>query len=212
MNIVQESTLVCKPITNEKQVEYSKRYYAKYRDTILAKAKQKKLALTQNVPELIKTCPIISKDVNPKKCSEASREKRVLRSKRYYENHKDNFKKYYKDNKESIVEKQKQHYEANREQIAAKHKEYNDLHKAEILAQKKEYYINNRQKVIDRTVAYNKEHKDEITQRHKEYYKKNKDRLTEMRHVKVANQKVKKPKKVKVSIEQFMVSIGEQPD
>ncbi len=153
--LVQESTLVCKPITNEKQVEYSKRYYAKYRDTILAKAKQKKLALTQNVPELIKACPIISKDVNPKKCSEASREKRVLRSKRYYENHKDNFKKYYKDNKE---------------------------------------------------------HKDEITQRHKEYYKKNKDRLTEMRHVKVANQKVKKPKKVKVSIEQFMVSIGEQPD
>ena len=59
---------------------------------------------------------------------------------------KESKKKYFNNNKEIILKKQKEYYEENKEQIINKQKKYNEKNKEQTAIKKKEYYQANKEK------------------------------------------------------------------
>ena len=105
-------------------------------------------------------------------------------------------KKYYKQNKEQIIEQVKEYYEANKEQIKKQKKEYYEDNKEQIAEYNKEYYENNKEqrKKIDK--EYYEANKEQIKEQKKEYREQNKDKINqrrrELRKLKIEEEKKNK--------------------
>jgi hypothetical protein len=74
------------------------------------------------------------------------------------------------DNKETILEKQKEHYHKNKETIAEK---------------RKEYRIDNKEKIAEINKQYREDNKNKIVEKQKEWYKDNKDKIAEKQKQKI---------------------------
>ena len=100
-------------------------------------------------------------------------------------------KKYRNDNKDEILEKQKQYreankdkikqyYEANKDDILKQHKQYYEINKDKILKQNKQYYEVNKDKVLEQCKQYREVNRDKIAEYRKQYYEENKDKIAEI--------------------------------
>jgi hypothetical protein len=94
-------------------------------------------------------------------------------------------KEYYKDNKETLVEKHKEYYENNKETLAEKHKEYYENNKEIIKEKAKEYYQNNLELITEKKKNIYEKNKTIISEKAKEYYEKNKIKINEKAKVKI---------------------------
>lgn len=81
--------------------------------------------------------------------------------------------KYYEDNKERILKRQKQYSENNKAKISKYRKEYREKNIEKLLKQNKLYYLNN----IEKFREYEKKNKDRIEIRRKQYRKNNKEKF-----------------------------------
>jgi hypothetical protein len=67
---------------------------------------------------------------------------------------------YYKVNKEQILEHNKEYYQDNREQLLEKQKEYNEVNREQISEKNKEYYEKNKEQILEK---YKEKNKEKIT-------------------------------------------------
>lgn len=88
--------------------------------------------------------------------------------KEYYENNKEHYKQYRKENKEQLAEKKKDYYEDNKEAIQNYKKQYHIDNKQKIINKVKLYYENNKEKVLDYQKQYCEKNKELIRERLKE--------------------------------------------
>jgi len=103
--------------------------------------------------ELLEECPCDNRNQLERREGQLIREMKCInkriagRSKKEYrEEHKEQKKKYYEDNKEKIAEQQKKYYEDNKEQIAEQKKKYNQEHKEELKEYRKKYNQEHKEK------------------------------------------------------------------
>ena len=89
--------------------------------------------------------------------------------------------KYYLDNKQSILDKQKLYSNINEEKIKERRRNYYLKNKETIKQKTKTYRENNSDKYKEYLREYNKENREYLSESKKEYYIKNKDRFTEYR-------------------------------
>ena len=75
----------------------------------------------------------------------------------------------------------KQYYKDNREQILEQQKQYKGEHKEELKKQNKQYYEDNKESILEKNKIYREEHKEEMKKCKKEYYdkKENKEKKKE---------------------------------
>ena len=88
-------------------------------------------------------------------------------------------KEYNQDNRDKILEKQKEHYQANREILLEKHKQYNQANRDKLLEKQKEHYQANRDKIAEKHKEYHEANKEKILEKQKEYRQDNREKLVE---------------------------------
>ena len=94
-------------------------------------------------------------------------------------------KEYYEDNKEIIAQVKKEYYENNIETIAEKRKEYYEENKDKLIKANSEHYYENKDIILEERKEYYEEKKQEILEKRKEYYKQNyKTKIAEQRQKK----------------------------
>ncbi len=80
-------------------------------------------------------------------------------------------KKYYKNNKEKILDKEKKRYRDNREDRIEKQKEYYSLRKEEVSSYLKDYRRKNKEKLDEKRKNYNEINKEKINETRRNIYK-----------------------------------------
>ena len=89
------------------------------------------------------------------------------------EERKECFKKWYENNKEDILKKNKERYENNKELISEQMKKYNKTHKEQRSEYSKEWYKNHKKE----RQKYREEHKEKNKKYHEEYYNTHKEKM-----------------------------------
>ena len=84
-------------------------------------------------------------------------------------------KKYHKNNRNKILEQQKQWREDNKDKI----KQYYEDNKCKIAEQRKHHYEENRDEILEQNKQYRKKNKDKRAKYDKQYYEDNKDKILE---------------------------------
>ena len=84
---------------------------------------------------------------------------------------------YREQNKQQILEQQKQYYEQNKD----KKRQYYETNKGQILEQQKQYYEKNKDRIREQQKQYHEKNKDRIRERHKQYYETNKEQILEQK-------------------------------
>lgn len=80
-------------------------------------------------------------------------------------------KEYYQKNRETILQQKRAHYEENKETCLAKQKEYRDRNVEKIKARNKEYYERNKDVIRVKQKEYSVKNKEKIAEYHREFYK-----------------------------------------
>lgn len=119
------------------------------------------------------------------------------RKARYYANigiERANRKKYYDDNKASIIEWRKEYYERNKDLITARHKAYREDHKNDIAARarskreqdidayrrsRREYYAKNKKHINAKAKIYREKYKEKRREYGKRYREENKNKINQ---------------------------------
>jgi len=99
-------------------------------------------------------------------------------------------KEYYEDNKEVILEKQKQYNVNNAEKISTNKKEYYGNNQEQILTNRKEYYENNSEKCKAKVRQYSINNKQMILEKARQYYKDNREKIRERQKIYRNNKKL----------------------
>ena len=120
----------CKTHKDEKKL-YNTRYYNEHKDDEVYK-EQKKLSGKQYREKNKDNEEFKERErISQKKYYDKNREKQKLKNKKYRENHKEYFAKWYEDHKDEMKILQKEWYEENKTEQRIKHKIYNNEHKEE---------------------------------------------------------------------------------
>ena len=82
-----------------------------------------------------------------------------------YENRQDQYKEYYQQNKEHILEHNKEYYQQNKEKIAEKVKEYYETNKEQILEYQKEYREANKETANEKMKEYRQKNRQQLSAR-----------------------------------------------
>lgn len=118
-----------------------------------------------------------------KRYYEQNKDEMTSKHKQYSQEHSESLKQYYKKyssaNREKISEKNKQRYLDSKESINLQGKLYREANAEKVATRHKRYYEANKSKAALRAKIYNKEHKDQIAKRAKRYYEANKERIAE---------------------------------
>ena len=77
--------------------------------------------------------------------------------------------KYYKQNKQQILDKRQQHYEQNKQQILEQQKQYYEENKQQIQERHKQYYEQNKQQISKQKQQYYEENKQQRREYQREY-------------------------------------------
>jgi hypothetical protein len=105
--------------------------------------------------------------------------------KNHYENNKERIlernKDYIKRNSEKVAEIRKEYYQSNKDAISEWQKKYNEENKEAILETHKKYRLKNHEFILERDRKYYHKNKDKILKRHSVYLKKNTERFRERR-------------------------------
>jgi hypothetical protein len=96
-------------------------------------------------------------------------------------------KEYYEDNKEQIKKYKKKYDADHKEEIIIKNKEYNDTHKDEM----KEYYKNNKTEIGIKKKKYYDDHKEELIINQKKYYDDHKEEINIKKNLRYQNNKLR---------------------
>lgn len=88
-------------------------------------------------------------------------------------------KKYYQENKETILEKHKEYREENKEQIKEIKKRYYQENKESILEYNKKYKEENKEQIKEKNKKYYETHKEEMSEKRQLYYQENKEQILE---------------------------------
>lgn len=88
------------------------------------------------------------------------------------EKNKECVQKYYQDNREQLMEKNKKYHEENREKILEQRKKYRENNKEKIIESRKKFYKANKEKVLEKSKKLYEKNKDG---RIKEYHENRKD-------------------------------------
>ena len=100
----------------------------------------------------------------------ASFDKDELELCKFYHNKKTQIdKKYRKNNKERICQKEKEYYENNKDKESQRYKKYRENNKEHISQYNKEYCQNNKDRISQRKKEYHQNNKERIFQYNKEY-------------------------------------------
>lgn len=111
-------------------------WYAKNRETILAKAKARR----ESDPEYA-----ARQKAYRLAHYQANRDAILARQKAYYQEH-----------REEYAARSKAYYDANRARVGEKNRTYNETHHAERLATNRAYYLRNREEILARQKEYNR--------------------------------------------------------
>lgn len=84
---------------------------------------------------------------------------------------------WYEENKDEILEKNKEHYEEHKEEKIAYQKKYAEENKEKIAEHQKEYREKNKEKLSEQKKIYREEHKEEAKQAHKAWREENKEKI-----------------------------------
>ena len=87
--------------------------------------------------------------------------------------------KYYEDNKEHILEKNKMYRNEHKEERREANKKYRENNKDKIKKKKQEYYENNKENLLKYQKEYREENKDKIAEYMQWYYEENKEDMKE---------------------------------
>jgi len=79
---------------------------------------------------------------------------------------------YYENNKEKILEYQKEYNEKNKDKILEKRKQYRQDNKDKIKEQKKKYHQDNKEQIKEKKKQYYQDNKEKFKEYMKQYYKK----------------------------------------
>ena len=85
----------------------------------------------------------------------------------------------YEQNRDEILEKQKQYYEQNKDKKREYNREYREQNKDKIREYQREYRQQNKEKIQERKKQYYEQNKEQILERKKQYYEQNKDKKRE---------------------------------
>ena len=104
------------------------------------------------------------------------------------------------DNKEKILEKQKEYNKNNKEKIKEKNKQYHIDNKDKIKEKSKQYHIDNKDKILEQKKQYRDNNKQKIKETDKFFYEANKEKIKERTNKYYHNNKevIKEKKKEKV--------------
>jgi hypothetical protein len=86
---------------------------------------------------------------------------------------------YNEDNKEDILEKQKQYYEAHKAEILEKQKQYYEANKEALAEKKKQWYEAHKEDILEKNEQYRETHKEALVEKQKQYREANKDEIAE---------------------------------
>lgn len=86
-------------------------------------------------------------------------------------------KKYYEENRETVLAKRKRYYEENRETVLAKQKRYREENPERVRARRKRYYKKNRETVLARGKRYCEDNPESVRARQERYRKRSAKRL-----------------------------------
>ena len=84
---------------------------------------------------------------------------------------------YYNDNKEKIIEKNKNYYENNKDKLCEKKKEYYNDNKDKLCEKNKNYRENNKKKISEKNKNYRENNKDKLCEKNKNYRENNKKKI-----------------------------------
>jgi hypothetical protein len=85
------------------------------------------------------------------------------------------FKKYYSENKEFLLEQQREYVEKNKDAVKERRSNYYQSHKMESAERSKAYYEANKEKIADYNKKYREDNADELKIKKKQYREANKD-------------------------------------
>ena len=115
-----------------------------------------------------------------KVCKECRKKQQQEQGKKYYQDNRENLlsknKEWRKENCEQIAEHNKEYYKINKEEINGKNKKYYEDNCERINKQTKEYRRNNRELIVERKKKYREDNKEKIAEHSKEQYEKNRER------------------------------------
>jgi hypothetical protein len=83
------------------------------------------------------------------------------------------------DNKQKILDHQREYHQRNRDKILDQQKEYHRRNRDKVLDQQKEYHRRNRDKVLDQQKEYHRRNKEKIAEYHKEHYQQHKEQISQ---------------------------------
>jgi hypothetical protein len=86
---------------------------------------------------------------------------------------------YRQQNKDELLEYQKNYYEQNRDKILKKTKEYQHQNRDEILKKKKEYRQQHKEQIKEQRKEYQQQNKEQIAEYKRQYYLLNRDKILE---------------------------------
>ncbi len=86
-------------------------------------------------------------------------------------------KEYRNENKDKIINQQKQYYIKNRERVIQSVQTYRDKNREKILDSKKKHYYENKDKLLERNKIYRDKNREKISDSKKKHYYENKDKI-----------------------------------
>ena len=175
--------------------------------------------------ELLELVPCNSRDELTKKEAEYIRALNCVNKVLPDRTLKEWYKEYYDENKESLIQYQKEyriinedkikertkiHYEENKSKFSEKAKEYRETNKDKISERRKKYYEENKSKISEKQKKRYEENKSKISERAKEYRKVNKSEISEKRKKRYEENKGEILKKQKKRYEENKSKISEK--
>jgi hypothetical protein len=106
------------------------------------------------------------------------------------EHHKELTKKWYENNREKRLEKQKEYSKENREKIAERVKAWQEKNREKIAERQKEYYKNNLEKIAEKAKAWQEKNREKIAERTKEYREKNREKINKKQRERTARKNI----------------------
>lgn len=96
---------------------------------------------------------------------------------------------WYQDNKEIIIDRQKEYQKINKEKVAEYHRQYHEANKEKHNQVTREYQIVHKEHLKQKAKEYYEANKEKILQRHKEYKAQNKEKRSQQAKERYAKKK-----------------------
>lgn len=110
---------------------------------------------------------------------EQNRDEILEKQKQYYEQNKDKIREHKREYRQQNKDKIKQYYEQNKDKKREYNREYREQNKDKIREYQREYRQQNKEKIQERKKQYYEQNKEQILERKKQYYEQNKDKKRE---------------------------------